>query len=368
MTDETEGASEKASEDGFARLLPKLPLLLFVLTIAAILVGGNVRIEDAGEACPDWPLCFGTLSFDASDDEQGQYYADNPGEIPSKGESHRFTTDQIFLEWFHRLLTGLILGPLCILQWILAFRKRVESPKLHFAAAAVLVLVIIQGGLGAMTVRLDNAPLTVTAHLLFSMLLASSLLWTWLQWQKQHDGLPAWAVYSREAGKLVRPRMLDASISVLIAMLLGALVAATEQANMACGVATSSAWPLCHGSVIPDMSAHTTSLQVIHRLAILFVFIWMIWHVVQLKKQSEDVPEVKRFFRWLHVSIGLFVLNALVGAAYILTWADGSFIEHLSLLHLLLGSASFLTVAFATMLAHLGVTSPLLTGSSNGEE
>jgi heme A synthase len=382
VTDEAEADSEKAAHDGnvgtaqaaqdgnggLSQKLPMLPLLLFALTIAAVLVGGNVRIEDAGEACPDWPQCFGTWGFEVSAEEQGQFYADNPEEIPSKGEGHRFTTEQIFLEWFHRLLTGLILGPLCILQWVLTFRRRAENPQLHLASSAVLIFVIIQGGLGAVTVRLDNAPLTVTAHLLFSMILASSLLWTWLQWQKSDGGLPSWATFSSAVGKIARPRLLDASISVLIAMLLGALVAATEQANTACGVATTSAWPLCQGAWIPNMAAHTTSLQFVHRIAILFIFIWMIWHIVQLKKQSDNHPEIKRFTRWLHASFGLFGLNALLGGAYILTWEDGSFIEHLSLIHLLLASASLLTVVFATMLAHLAITSPSSDGISSGEE
>jgi hypothetical protein len=59
----------------------------------------------------------------------------------------------------------------------------------------------------------------------------------------------------------------------------------------------------------------------------------------------------------MHSCIGLYVLNLLLGGAYILTW-DGTFIEILSLLHLLLGSLSFLCIGFAALLARNATISP----------
>ena len=56
------------------------PLALLVMTLCIIIVGGTIRINDAGESCPDWPQCFGTWDFDVSADEQGAYWAENPDE------------------------------------------------------------------------------------------------------------------------------------------------------------------------------------------------------------------------------------------------------------------------------------------------
>ena len=50
------------------RSFAKLPLLIVVMAILITVVGGTVRIFDAGESCPDWPTCFGTFGFDVTSD------------------------------------------------------------------------------------------------------------------------------------------------------------------------------------------------------------------------------------------------------------------------------------------------------------
>ena len=64
-----------------------IPLLLAVMALTVIIAGGFVRIQDAGESCPDWTTCFGTLGFDVSEDEQTAWY-DSTGDYDSRGESH----------------------------------------------------------------------------------------------------------------------------------------------------------------------------------------------------------------------------------------------------------------------------------------
>ena len=58
---------------------------LVVITFVVIALGGVIRIYDAGESCPDWPTCFGTLGFDVSEAEQEAWYEANPDEIDSRG-------------------------------------------------------------------------------------------------------------------------------------------------------------------------------------------------------------------------------------------------------------------------------------------
>ena len=43
---------------------------LVVVTFLVIALGGVIRVYDAGESCPDWPTCFGTLGFDVAETEQ----------------------------------------------------------------------------------------------------------------------------------------------------------------------------------------------------------------------------------------------------------------------------------------------------------
>ena len=41
----------------------KTTVAMIVITVIVIGIGGTIRIYDAGESCPDWPTCFGTVSY-----------------------------------------------------------------------------------------------------------------------------------------------------------------------------------------------------------------------------------------------------------------------------------------------------------------
>ena len=68
-----------------------LPLAIAIMAMMIIVVGGTIRIYDAGESCPDWPQCFGTWGFDVSQEDQGIWY-DETEEYDSRGPDHRYTT------------------------------------------------------------------------------------------------------------------------------------------------------------------------------------------------------------------------------------------------------------------------------------
>ena len=123
------------------RRLATLTAHLVVALIALVVIGGATRVMQAGLACPDWPLCYGSLL---------------PG-----GQLNL----QVFLEWFHRLDAFVVGMALLVLTAASGFARRRLPPWLPLACLASLVLVAVQGGLGALTVtRLLAAPL-VTAHL-----------------------------------------------------------------------------------------------------------------------------------------------------------------------------------------------------------
>jgi cytochrome c oxidase assembly protein subunit 15 len=121
--------------------LATLTAHLVVALVALVVIGGATRVMQAGLACPDWPLCYGSLL---------------PG-----GQLNL----QVFLEWFHRLdafVVGVALLVLTAASWL--GRSRLPT-WLPVASLMALLLVAVQGGLGALTVtRLLAAPL-VTAHL-----------------------------------------------------------------------------------------------------------------------------------------------------------------------------------------------------------
>jgi cytochrome c oxidase assembly protein subunit 15 len=133
-----------------ARLTTLLTSHLVVALIALVGIGGATRVMEAGLACPDWPLCYGTFL---------------PG---------RQMNLQVFLEWFHRLDAFLVGLALVALQVVVLRRPAGRRPLwLITASGAALGLVAVQGLLGALTVtqllRFD----VVTAHLSTALVLVA---------------------------------------------------------------------------------------------------------------------------------------------------------------------------------------------------
>ena len=126
-----------------------LPIAVAVMALMIIVVGGSIRIMDAGESCPDWPTCFGTWGFDVSVEEQEAWWEENPSEIDSRGEDHRYTTFEIFIEWVHRLLASIMAIP--VLANFLIIRKKREFYGEDLVKVSFLtgILLIIQGAAGA---------------------------------------------------------------------------------------------------------------------------------------------------------------------------------------------------------------------------
>ncbi|MFM7653024.1 MAG: COX15/CtaA family protein [Vulcanococcus sp.] len=131
--------------------LAALAAHLLVALIALVGIGGATRVMEAGLACPDWPLCYGSLL---------------PG---------RQMNLQVFLEWFHRLDAFVVgVGLLVMAAASLWWRRQLPAWQPPLAVVCVL-LVAAQGGLGALTV-LQLLPFgVVTAHLITALLLVALL-------------------------------------------------------------------------------------------------------------------------------------------------------------------------------------------------
>ena len=122
--------------------------------IALIVIGGATRVMEAGLACPDWPLCYGTL-------------------IPLKHMNLR-----VFLEWFHRL-DAFLVGLLILSKFVLSLIWRKDLPNwLPKTYSFLVFLVIIQGSIGALTVINLLNSYSVSAHLLtaFFLLITSIII------------------------------------------------------------------------------------------------------------------------------------------------------------------------------------------------
>jgi len=139
--------NNKIHQKRFKSIFLKLGNHCVLALIALIVIGGATRVMEAGLACPDWPLCYGTF-------------------LPLNHMNLR-----VFLEWFHRL-DAFLVGLLILSQFILSLVWRKDLPNWLPKTYSVLVfLIIVQGSIGALTVINLLNSYAVTAHLLTAFLL-----------------------------------------------------------------------------------------------------------------------------------------------------------------------------------------------------
>jgi len=128
-------------------ILKRLGIHSVLALITLIVIGGATRVMEAGLACPDWPLCYGSF-------------------LPFSHMNLR-----VFLEWFHRL-DAFLVGILILLKFVLSIIWKKEIPNwLPKTYSLLLFLVIVQGSFGALTVINLLNSYTVTGHLLIAFIL-----------------------------------------------------------------------------------------------------------------------------------------------------------------------------------------------------
>ena len=321
---------------------------MLVLTIVVIGLGGLIRIYDAGESCPDWPLCFGTLGFDVSEEEQETWYNNNPSEVDSRGSGHRYTTFQIFTEWLHRFLAGAFLGPLVLLNWYLLKRGEDPGKEVRLASALTVILIIWQGAIGWLTVEMDNLHWSVALHLSSALAFTISMFWLWLTIARAEGKIPNWMRFEQGISKRWRRRVALLSIGAFVSIFSGTFVSTTPGANLGCSVnGMPESWPLCGGNLVGSVDNLFSQSQMIHRWLVGVMMIAMsmasyfIWE--ETKESSNHVLR-----NWIWLSTGFFATNASIGGIYVLSWnMEENFFEFLSLIHLMLASLTFLIMMTA---------------------
>ena len=306
-------------------------------------LGGLIRIYDAGESCPDWPLCFGTIGFDISEEEQEAWYIENPDEVDSRGSGHRYTTFQIFTEWFHRILAGLVLGPLVILNW---FMLRGGEERVKFASTLTVVLIVWQGAVGWLTVEMDNLHWSVAIHLSSALAFTMSMFWLWLTLTRMEDGVPEWLRFDYSISRKWKVRVGFLSLGAFVSIFSGTFVSTTPGANFGCGVdGLPDSWPLCNGKIIDSVEDVVAQSQIIHRWFVGLMLIALIFASYSISNEQSGNNVLRN---WIWGSTFLFFVNTSIGAIYVLSWdLEEGFFEFLSLVHLMMASLTFVTMAIS---------------------
>jgi len=298
--------------------------------------------------------------------EQTAYWEANPDQIDSRGPEHRYTIFEIFVEWFHRLLVGIIAIPILI-NAIMAHKLKSEYGEgLRNLAVVSAILLIVQAIAGAVTVYFDNADWTVAMHLSLASIFTSLLVWQYIA-MRAHEGAD-WEFLSTSKEFLNRQknRLVNIAASVFILLILGAWVSSTAGGNynQACNIGFPNGWPKCRGSILPSLDGPGILVQMVHRFGAAVVGLVLILTSAKIRTDARDSGEGEGFSRAAEVVTGFWILNVFVGGMYIVLADSREFPEFISLLHLVFGVTSFIAAAVTLMMLRLAYLRKSVVGES----
>ncbi len=147
-------------------------IVLFLL----IGVGGLVRVTGSGMGCPDWPKCFGYWIPPSCEcqlpDNYHEIYTDHGYPIGTN-----YDPVKTWIEYLNRLL-GVLSGIFVIVNLYFAFKIRSTHRGIYIGALLCFILVVFEGGLGAMVVKLNLQQKSVTIHYIMAIILLCCLLYS----------------------------------------------------------------------------------------------------------------------------------------------------------------------------------------------
>ncbi len=155
---------------GFQRLL----FLSILGTYLVILAGAVVRGTGSGLGCPDWPRCFGQWVPPMDITELPENYKDIY-KIAGKTIAD-FDPFKTWTEYINRLL-GVILGFFIIGLFAASFRLRSYERNIPWFCGGLLLLILVQGGVGALVVSTHLKPFIITIHMFLAVVLLFGLLY-----------------------------------------------------------------------------------------------------------------------------------------------------------------------------------------------
>lgn len=146
----------------------RLAMIAAIIAFCVIVLGAWVRLSHAGLGCPDWPGCYGQLTW-----------PDVAHEIETANQAfpeRPFESSKAWREMVHRYLAGGLMLLVLALCWR-AWRGPAFNRQFRGITTFLLVLIIFQAMLGMWTVTLKLKPIIVMLHLLGGLTTFALLLW-----------------------------------------------------------------------------------------------------------------------------------------------------------------------------------------------
>ena len=273
---------------GFRRLTGVAITFTFIL----IVLGAVVRSTGSGLACPDWPQCYGL-------------WLPTPQSLEGLGTLD-YSYGQVMLEWTHRLIAGVIVGPLVLILVIRSIRLRREAGSLPALMIVALLLVLIQAWLGGVTVLEGNIPWSVAIHLSVALTFLATLIFVFISSERQ-SGLGRASEYVSAGAQTLAGIAL---VVTLITVASGAITAKSG-ASFAC-----QSWPLCDGLRWPDVSDWLVRIHMGHRIFALSTVLFITLLYINGARSRRLAP---RFYGDIRMAFLLVFGEVGLGALVVFT-------------------------------------------------
>lgn len=296
--------------------LGRFAILLAISILGLIFLGGLVKSHEAGLSVPDWPTSYGHNMF-------------------------LFPPDQwigtIWYEHVHRLVASVIgLMTVVLAFWIAAVETR---RVLKYLAAAAVLLVIIQGALGGLTVLMQLPPIVSATH---GVIAQTFLMLVILIAHLLHRPCGTEAVATRELALV--------SLVTVLLVYLQLVIGAVMRHNGA-GLAIPD-FPTMGGTLLPtfssewyaalnklrqsiglgESSSFQISVHLLHRGLAVLVLIAIVL-LTRFTLQVKNLPTLSR--RLALSSLALVVVQLTLGVATVLTVRN----PFIASLHVVFGAA-----------------------------
>ena len=209
----------------------RLAAFAAIVAFCVIVLGAWVRLSHAGLGCPDWPGCYGQLTWPDAAEEivtANQAFPERP-----------FESDKAWREMIHRYLAGALMLMVFAMTW-LAWRGPHIYRKFRVITTTLTLLIIFQALLGMWTVTLKLKPIIVMAHLLGGLTSFSFVLWIMFSSRRRSLDKPSMSVR----------RMRDSIIFALVILSLQIALGGWTSANYAALACPD--FPMCGGQWWPE--------------------------------------------------------------------------------------------------------------------
>lgn len=328
LHDNTHTHSDSTTSTGFtlAQCYKMLALAAFLLAFVVVGLGAYTRLVHAGLGCPDWPGCYGHLTWPTSQQEISAAEAKFP-ETPVE-------LDKTWPEMVHRYFAG-TLGLLVlaiVTVSVLNKKSNAKSKQPIKLPFLILAIVIVQAAFGMWTVTLKLWPQVVTLHLLggFTTLALLGLLNIKLNQErlfKHFSNYPASDLPQRPNVKIIKRLSIICLLLVVTQISLGGWTAA-NYAALPC-----HDFPTCQGTLWPTMDFKSgfnvtqtigpnylggqldgpsrTAIHVSHRIGAGLVFLFCIPLIILLYRQPFLKSSAVILLSALTIQIALGISNVV---------------------------------------------------------